>query len=799
MVLTRLGIKRLSTQHRQLQCTRSLANNYSSPYDLISQLKSIDIDNQSVRNASNESQPIDSIYSNLSQNHQQYLNLLDFNDLNKLISYNRLLKSSLNLFIYDLINNKRFDLNDNDRTHLSQNLLFGLFKGNKYTLNSILLPFNFWKLFDQIYVNQNEVLNDELVPILFHYILMSRRLKSDDYLFNLVRLYIDNVLPSSNHFKPLTPYIIDSSLRSKHSSHPPVIALKLILWLSRINTIESEKLLLDIFRLLNDKGWTESIGMVEPPIGHPNFLKLLTLSNSLNVAIKWGVGDVAIELFLEINKLVNFNDNDNHFSLNLLKDIIFNFNVDGSKFVGEMLTGFLIKLNFKDKHFVEDTFRNLINNNDHQSIFKLYKLIQNDYFPSPFILIGIIRSLADTRKKNTLIKLVKDLLALSNEELFEILPTKFQSQLLIQFTKVFHTDLIKECYQRFRILPNGNVNYDFLNDNKMIMNVIRIFTYHRRHSNKPINEIKANDHFNFANYVFEDYLKDKNPQDFDHSHLNSLARMCLYVGNLSAALAVFRHMLNVNILPDIFDVNVVLLGIASHSPIDAAKLLNHALSRGLKPSSKTYGTIINQAFLNNDEALALKFIRDVDRKSLSKQSFLESIIRHDLNYNKNVTQNLIEMDQNFKFKPSKYILRKALNLSIKNDDNQHNLNDISILIKLCYKYKCLTSDIRYTVILNLIRNSNFFNLSSSSIFVYKTFIENQFNLILPKENIDSMAIFLAVFSHLNDYHRFNLCLNRLDYSHLSIDKISEILIRDNICLPEQSQQKLIHFMNLHIK
>ena len=62
-----------------------------------------------------------------------------------------------------------------------------------------------------------------------------------------------------------------------------------------------------------------------------------------------------------------------------------------------------------------------------------------------------------------------------------------------------------------------------------------------------------------------------------------------------------------------------------------------------------------------------------------------------------------------------------------------------------------------------------------------------------------MAIFLAVFSHLNDYHRFNLCLNRLDYSHLSIDKISEILIRDNICLPEQSQQKLIHFMNLHIK
>jgi len=96
-----------------------------------------------------------------------------------------------------------------------------------------------------------------------------------------------------------------------------------------------------------------------------------------------------------------------------------------------------------------------------------------------------------------------------------------------------------------------------------------------------------------------------------HHVLTSLARANFILGKFADGLKCFSFLARRKELPDLHDVNVLLSALARVSPRLAVKMTKRMEARGLRPDAVTFGTILHNALLHQDEALVPEMIRRI--------------------------------------------------------------------------------------------------------------------------------------------------------------------------------------------
>ncbi|TIB78621.1 hypothetical protein E3Q22_02548 [Wallemia mellicola] len=603
---------------------------------------------------------------------------------------------------------------------------------SKKVLNDILInknhklkPSIYWDLH---YLAFKDNVDNQFIKYTLFYISKSDN-QNLDFKLNFIR----------NNFLSIKSELPSIPINIHHEFNNLEINLSLIKWLLTLNDQPSLDLAYNLFKNLNSN----------------NDISLTYKSISIYchlIAINFGKGRLSIDF---LNLLLKQNLSDDTLKLSLIDNLINKFTFDGNQQSMRYLIDYLIKNDFTGFNF-DKLFQQLVELNDNVYLLKLYLYSINKYkLEDEKALLQLSNYLTEGNQTS---KHKAFILNLFEKDQLSSLSSKVNSKILINLTKLNQLDLITLLFNHLI----DKKKFNFLKDSKMISSIVRVFT-----------KSQSVENINFANLVFDYHLNNTKPSDFNHVQLTTLARICLHLNNPTAALEIFRHMLSRNILPDIKDINVVLLLASQDSPKVALNLLNHAISRGLNPSSETYGTLLNAAFQSNDYQLIDNLLVDLESRKIDILPFTQVIVRY-----------FSKIDKSDKYRPSKSLLFDLIDDSLEKKVHPHQ---ISFLLNLMAKYNYLTSSKRHSILLKLIHQYNLFDKFNHHYHrSLLSLIDDQSKFKIPDENSHNMITFIATFSYLNDKVKLFNIFNRLNNLPLSINNIIEILDDMKITVPKSA-------------
>ncbi|KAH9969634.1 hypothetical protein BC827DRAFT_18451 [Russula dissimulans] len=116
-------------------------------------------------------------------------------------------------------------------------------------------------------------------------------------------------------------------------------------------------------------------------------------------------------------------------------------------------------------------------------------------------------------------------------------------------------------------------------------------------SNHRISSLEEEEDFrSFASLVLTRYREAKEPLcRASQEDLNALARANIILGHVTEGLRVLRVVIDRNGYPDLYDINVVLSGLANLDPRKAMRMVRRMATHGPKPDGISIGTVIHHA------------------------------------------------------------------------------------------------------------------------------------------------------------------------------------------------------------
>jgi len=122
----------------------------------------------------------------------------------------------------------------------------------------------------------------------------------------------------------------------------------------------------------------------------------------------------------------------------------------------------------------------------------------------------------------------------------------------------------------------------------------------------------------FAKEVVDKFRACKVPIGVANRHdLNALARAYFMMGRTEEGFEIFQMAKGTG-SPDMYDVNVMLSGVAKHNPGLASRMIDRMHERGLVPDAVTWGTVIYLAFLKGDTELMISLIKRAQERGTSE-------------------------------------------------------------------------------------------------------------------------------------------------------------------------------------
>jgi pentatricopeptide repeat protein len=122
----------------------------------------------------------------------------------------------------------------------------------------------------------------------------------------------------------------------------------------------------------------------------------------------------------------------------------------------------------------------------------------------------------------------------------------------------------------------------------------------------------------FAKEVLDKFRACKVPLErASQQDLNALARAYFMMDKTEEGFALFQ-MVKATRSPDMYDVNVVLSGVAKYNVELASRMIDRMHERGLVPNAVTWGTVIHLAFLKGDMELMISLVRRAQERGTSE-------------------------------------------------------------------------------------------------------------------------------------------------------------------------------------
>ena len=133
----------------------------------------------------------------------------------------------------------------------------------------------------------------------------------------------------------------------------------------------------------------------------------------------------------------------------------------------------------------------------------------------------------------------------------------------------------------------------------------------------------------FAKEVIDKFRACKVPIENASRHdVNALARAYFMTDQTEEGFALFQSTKAIR-SPDMYDVNVVLSGVAKYNVGLASKMIDRMYERGLVPDAVTWGTVIHLAFLKGDTELMISLVKRAQERGMSEftSKTISSLIR----------------------------------------------------------------------------------------------------------------------------------------------------------------------------
>ena len=122
----------------------------------------------------------------------------------------------------------------------------------------------------------------------------------------------------------------------------------------------------------------------------------------------------------------------------------------------------------------------------------------------------------------------------------------------------------------------------------------------------------------FAKEVIDEFRACKIPLEVASRHdLNALARAYFMMDRTEEGFELFQ-MVKATRSPDMYDVNVVLSGVAKYNVGLASRMIDRMHERGLTPNAVTWGTVIHLAFLRGDTELMISLVKRAQERGISE-------------------------------------------------------------------------------------------------------------------------------------------------------------------------------------
>jgi hypothetical protein len=122
----------------------------------------------------------------------------------------------------------------------------------------------------------------------------------------------------------------------------------------------------------------------------------------------------------------------------------------------------------------------------------------------------------------------------------------------------------------------------------------------------------------FAKEVIDKFRACKVPiEDASQHDLNALARAYFMTDRTEEGFALFQ-MVKTTRSPDMYDVNVVLSGVAKYNAGLASRMIDRMHERGLVPNAVTWGTVIHLVYLKGDTELMITLVKRAQEWGISE-------------------------------------------------------------------------------------------------------------------------------------------------------------------------------------
>ena len=122
----------------------------------------------------------------------------------------------------------------------------------------------------------------------------------------------------------------------------------------------------------------------------------------------------------------------------------------------------------------------------------------------------------------------------------------------------------------------------------------------------------------FANEVVDKFRASKVPIETASQYdLNALARAYFMMDRTEEGFALFQ-MFKATRSPDMYDVNVVLSGVAKYNVGLASRMIDRMHQRGLVPNAVTWGTVVYLAYLKGDTELIISLVKRAQERGTSE-------------------------------------------------------------------------------------------------------------------------------------------------------------------------------------
>ncbi|KAF9511810.1 hypothetical protein BS47DRAFT_1346227 [Hydnum rufescens UP504] len=140
-------------------------------------------------------------------------------------------------------------------------------------------------------------------------------------------------------------------------------------------------------------------------------------------------------------------------------------------------------------------------------------------------------------------------------------------------------------------------------------------------------------YYEVAKSIVADYVRLKSPlKRASHMDLTHIARLSFLIHDTDTALYALKCVLDRNEMPDIYDLNVLLGGIAQSNPRQASKMAHKALALGVRVDRISWTLIIHHALLLGDFKLAELIINKSNTENITwDYQSIDMIVRRGFN------------------------------------------------------------------------------------------------------------------------------------------------------------------------